>query len=286
MFITVCLTEFRNPELTKQCIKSLRMTSFKDIEILTRSNAVNNLGLGISSNILARQAKGDYLFFLNDDAIVKKDIFEHLINTKFDITGCKMYDYSGKFEVDSMLSLDKFGCPAGMTGKPFYPDGAIFMKRSIFEELGGFDEKIFAYGEDRDLCWRALLAGYSVGINFGAVFYHNSRSAIGETTYTRRYHSERNVIRMMLKNYSFKSLLTILPQYLFWSCLELMVVLLSRPQAIVKAYLPAYWWNFKNLPLKERKQVIRRIRDKDMPFSKVIGKLYVLLNQGVPKWKR
>jgi len=284
--ISVCITEFKNPALTKQCINSLKLASYKDIEILIRSNAEKNIGLGASTNILVKQAKGEYIFLLNDDAIVKMDIFENLLKARADIVGCRMMDYSGRYKIDSMISLDRFGCPAGTTGLPFYPDGAIFMKKSVFEELGGYDEKIFAYGEDRDLCWRAFLAGYSVGINFGAVFYHNSRSAVGDTTYLRRYHSERNVIRMMLKNYSLKSLLVILPQYLFWSILELILILFTKPSAIIKSYIPAYLWNVKNLPIKERKQIIRRVKDKDIPFSKVIGKLYVLKTKGVPQWKK
>jgi GT2 family glycosyltransferase len=254
---------------------------------LTWDNSENNIGLAASSNHLASIAKGEYLFFLNNDTKVRRDIFERLLSSNFDITGCRMFDYSGKQELDSAISLDRFGCPAGRTGKMFYPDGAIFIRRKVFEEIGGFDEKLFLYGEDRDLCWRGMLAGYSMGHQPIAVFYHNSGSVNG-TNYYQRYHSEKNIIRTMLKNYSIKSLAKILPQYGFWSLLELMAMAILKPKAIWKSYFPAYWWNIINLidTIKQRKRIIRRIPDSDLPFSKEIGKLWVLKNMGVPKWRR
>lgn len=287
MKISVLITDYKQPEYTKACIKSVRMASFKDLEILTRDNTNNNIGLAASSNILAKKAKGEYFFFLNNDTIVKHNIFESLLKSKADIVGCRMFDYAGKEELDADLSLDKFGFPAGRTGPMFYPDGAIFIKRSIFEELGGFDEKLFLYGEDRDLCWRCWLAGYRVDISPSAVFYHNTHS-VGPTTYFQRYHSEKNVIRTMLKCYTSKTLLYIIPQYVFWSILEIGYVLLTRPLAIFKSYIPAYWWNLCNLKdtIQERSKIIHKIADKDLPFSKKIGKLYVLQNMGGIKWRK
>ena len=284
--ISVLITDYKQPEYTKSCVESVNRTTFKDKEIFVRDNSKDNIGLAASSNRLAMRANGEYFFFLNNDTLVKRNIFEELMKSNFDITGCKMYDYSGKIELDSALSLDRFGCPAGKTGPTFYPDGAILIKRKVFEELGGFDEKLFLFGEDRDLCWRALLAGYTVGCQLTAVFYHNTHSVNG-TSYARRFHSEKNIIRSMLKNYTWKTLVKILPQYFFWSVLELSLIALIKPMAIIKSYLPAYWWNIKNFrnTLYRKKLIIRRIADKDLPFSKVIGKLYVLLNGGI-KWQR
>lgn len=285
MFTSVILVDYKNPMMTKICIDSIHKNTVKDLEIILIDNSKNNIGLAAAQNKGASLAKGEYLFFLNNDTIVKRDIFEHLLKSKYDVTGCTMYNYNGTRELDSIISLDKFGCPAGKTGRMFYPDGAIFIKKKIFEEVGGFDEKLFLYGEDRDLCWRVLLAGYTVGYCPGAVFYHNSHS-VCVTNYERRYHSEKNIIRSMLKNYTVKSLFKILPQYLFWSWLELMLISLTNPKAIFKSYLPAYWFNIKNLKdtLNKRKKVFHKIADKDLPFSKVIGKLYVLKTQGIPKW--
>lgn len=40
---------------------------------------------------------------------------------------------------------------------------AMLMRREVFLETGGFDERIFLYGEDEDLCIRAAGAGWKIG---------------------------------------------------------------------------------------------------------------------------
>ena len=282
--ISIIIVDFRAPEFTRRCIDSVKRTTYKDKEIILIDNTDNNIGLAAAQNKGTRQAKGDYYFFLNNDTLVKEDIFERLLESKSEVVGCKMFNYKGNKVLDSGISLDRFGCPAGTTGPVFYPDGAIFIKRKVFEEIGGFDEKLFLYGEDRDLCWRVWLANYSVSINNRAIFYHNS-SCVDRTNFFRRYHSEKNIIRSILKNYMIWNLPGILLQYAFWSILELGLIAFINPQTIWKSYLPAYWWNIVNLKdtLAERKKVIHKIPDYSIPFSKEIGKLNTLLKKGVFK---
>ena len=286
--ISVIVVNYKNPEYTKRCLDSLYATSYQDKEIIVIDNTYNNIGLAAAQNKGARQAKGEYLFFLNNDTLVKEDIFEQLLTLyrRPDVLGCRMFNYDGTKELDSALSVDRFGCPAGKTGRMFYPDGAIFIRKSIFDEIGGFDEKLFLYGEDRDLLWRVHLAGYTVGYCANAVFFHNS-ACVTDTNYFRRKISERNIIRSIIKNYSLKNLPWILIQYSFWSILEIGLILFTNPKAIWKSYLPAYWWNIVNFrdTIRARKKVIRRVTDKEIPFSKVIGKLFVLRNFGIPKWQ-
>jgi GT2 family glycosyltransferase len=291
----------------RNCLESLYLAECKEIivvdngstdgskEFLINENKIKkvflaeNVGLARASNIGAKNSTGDYLCFLNNDTMVDPFIFKHLLNDIKDnaVMGARMFNYDGTKELDSAISLDRFGCPAGKTGPMFYPDGLIFIKRNVFEQIGGFDEKLFLYGEDRDLCWRVHLIGYGVTYSSNSHFCHNSRSVCG-TNYFQRKISERNVIRSMLKNYSIGYLFRRLPQYVFWSILEIGYMLFCNPKAILHCYIPAYWWNIVNFKdtMKERKRVqkSRIIKDKDLPFSKVIGKLWVLKNMGVPKW--
>lgn len=286
--ISVVVIDYKSPLFTERCIKSLEKTTYKDKEIILIDNTFNNIGLAAAQNLGATRAKGEYLFFLNNDTLVKEDIFERLLESDADIVGCKMYDYCGQRELASGISVDKFGCPAGDTGAIFYPDGAIFMKKKTFWDIGGFDEKLFLYGEDRDLCWRAWLAGYNIDINNRAIFFHNSSCVTNVSNYKRRKISERNIIRSMIKNYLAWNLPKVLLQYIFWSILELGLIAVTNPQAIWKSYLPAYWWNVQNLhnTLSERKKIVHRVPDKFIPFSKKIGKLHTLKTKGVPRWAK
>lgn len=263
-----------------------------------------NEGLAKAGNKGAELAKGEWLFFLNNDTKVDKNIFTELLKAgkKFNLMGCKMYSYDGKQKLDSALTVDRFGYPAGeRTNRTFYCDGAIFIKKKLFDKLGGFDEKMFLYGEDRDLCWRALLMGHMCHYVDTAIFYHASTSVMVngtsqtkafQTNYFRRKLSEQNIIRSMLKNYSVKSLLSILPQYMVWSILELGLMLFIKPQAIWRVYLPAYWWNIVNLKntIRQRRkvQVNRIVPDWSLRLfmTSKIGKLFVLRKFGLPQFTK
>ena len=284
--ISIIIVDYLAPEYTKRCIESLNKTTYKDKEIILIDNSNDNQGLAAAQNKGTRMARGNYYFFLNNDTLVKEDIFERLLESKTDVTGCRMFNYDGTKELDSGISVDKFGCPAGKTGPVFYPDGAIFIKADVFDEIGGFDEALFLYGEDRDLAWRAWLGGFTVGVNNSAVFYHNS-SCVDSVSFARRRISEKNIIRSMIKNYSLGYIGFILLEYSFWSILELGLIALTKPQALWKSYFPAYWWNLLNIndTLAQRKNIVRRIPDSALPFSTKIGKFNTLLNGGV-KWAK
>ena len=53
----------------------------------------------------------------------------------------------------------------------------MLLRRSLFEELGGFDEDFFMYGEDLDLCWRVKETGRRViYCAEGSMLHHHGRS--------------------------------------------------------------------------------------------------------------
>jgi N-acetylglucosaminyl-diphospho-decaprenol L-rhamnosyltransferase len=52
------------------------------------------------------------------------------------------------------------------------PGCAMLMPRADWQALGGFDEQIFLYWEDTELCWRAWLLGRRVLVDLEALVYH------------------------------------------------------------------------------------------------------------------
>lgn len=58
-------------------------------------------------------------------------------------------------------------------GSPEWASGAcLLVRRSVLEELGGWDEGFFMYCEDKDLCRRARDAGYDIRFEPAAVVRH------------------------------------------------------------------------------------------------------------------
>ncbi|MFH1532762.1 MAG: glycosyltransferase family 2 protein [Pseudomonadota bacterium] len=78
---------------------------------------------------------------------------------------------------------------------------AMLVRRSVFEDLGGFDPDYFAYCEDVDLCWRAWLRGYTVEYVPTSVVLHKLGGTFGGRRSPLRIRlGQRNRLRTMLKN--------------------------------------------------------------------------------------
>ncbi len=151
-----------------------------------------NLGFAKANNQALREAKGEYILFLNPDTIVSEDCVERCIqllqsNPQLGACGVKMIDGSGRFLPESKRAFPSlqtsFYKLSGLTylfphSKRFARyhlghlseeknneidvlSGAYFMsRREILNKAGGFDERFFMYGEDIDLSYRIQQEGY------------------------------------------------------------------------------------------------------------------------------
>jgi GT2 family glycosyltransferase len=155
-----------------------------------------NVGFAAGANQGARAATGDLLLFLNPDCIVHNTTLRELLVASEktghnSIIGIQLLSPDGKrlpsfwrtptlfrMSVEAFLpyrlsshwvceSISQPGPVDGVTG------ACLFVPRSVFESLGGFDERYFLYYEDLDLCYAAWRAGIGVyGIPTIAVIHH------------------------------------------------------------------------------------------------------------------
>ena len=136
-----------------------------------------NRGFGAGNNRGAEAAKGEILFFLNPDTVLEESLFSFAAE-KFDryprlgLMGVRVLSEKGNNISYNMLF------PLGLASKlkfadrrkadrfderQMYIEGAdMIVRRDVFAQIGGFDEKIFMYGEETDLCLRIREAGYTV----------------------------------------------------------------------------------------------------------------------------
>jgi len=83
----------------------------------------------------------------------------------------------------------------------FGTGSAMFVRRDVFDRLGGFDEKFFMFFEDVDFGWRLNLLGYRFAYEPNSVAYHKhhaSMQAFG--AYRETYLLERNALFTLFKN--------------------------------------------------------------------------------------
>jgi len=147
----------------------------------------------------------------------------------------------------------------------------MLIKREVFKETGGYDERTFTLGDDIDLSWRARLLGYKVVVEPKAVLYHRVSATLG-TRFGRsqkRFMSERNTLLMLLKNYSLFALMGIFPIYLLILFGEIIFFLLLGKFVLVRSGINALVWNIINLKdtLRRRKEVQNK---RAIPESRIL----------------
>lgn len=251
-----------------------------------------NLGTAEGSNVAIDKTKGKYIFWVSNDMEFDPNILDHIVkhceeDDSIGICTVKMRRIkNGELvkEIDSVgADVDIFGFPVSRgINKPdkgqydystevfFSFGGAMFIRKSVLEEIGGYDPDYLTLGDDIDLSWRAHLAGYKVVVKPRAFLYHRVSATLG-TTHSRvqkRYLSERNTLRTLLKNYSKGYLIFILPLYFLILLLEICFFIMVGKPSISKAGINAVTWNIKHFTdtLKKRRKVqnLRKVKDSDI----------------------
>lgn len=113
---------------------------------------VEKAGPAKARNTGARIAKGEILAFTDDDCIPDanwlKVIQEQLASD--DVVGLEGLTYTNKKEVTPLTHQIE-----NLDGNPAVPTCNVAFRKSVFQELNGFDETFpFAHNEDADFAWR------------------------------------------------------------------------------------------------------------------------------------
>jgi len=279
--------------------------NFSQVKIIRNQK---NLGFAEANNIGAKEARGEYLLFLNNDTRVIPNFLDKLVlrmEEDATIGMCQgkllLMDEPGKLDVlGGYLTSTGFLKHIGLNGTDrgqynqereiFSPRGACMMiQHSLFERLGGFDKDFFAYFEETDLAWRVWLAGYRIVYIPQSVVYHK----VGATTQSLsfsfiQYHSYKNRIRSLIKNLELKNLFLLLSFHIFLCLALVFISLLCLKPKRARAISRAIGWNIKHIKatLRKRRFVqsqIRKVRDKDV-FSRVGAKIPFTQFWGSMKW--
>ena len=98
--------------------------------------------------------------------------------------------------------------------KVFWTSGTAFLtKKSIFNIIGGFDEKLFAHMEEIDYCWKCYLLGYENWVIPQSIIFHKGAQTLSYDSPKKTYLNHRNSIILLLSNYKLSnSLFLLLPK--------------------------------------------------------------------------
>ena len=86
------------------------------------------------------------------------------------------------------------------TSSCFWASGAcFFIRRTVWEELDGFDEDFFMHQEEIDLCWRAFNHGYKTKCIANSKVYHLGAASLKPSP-KKTFYNHRNSLWMLIKN--------------------------------------------------------------------------------------
>ena len=197
--ISVILVQYNHPDLTKRAIETLRLHNRGELEIIVVDNgspaagvrAVTeqmsgctfifnsaNAGFGAANNRGARASHGDLLMFLNNDTLVRTEILPQIeshfaTNPSCGAAGLQLLNTDGT----AQYSTGKFPTPwsewrmsrrhnlykaEDTVRRDWVSGAAMVVRRTVFEEVGGFDYRYFMYFEDVDLCARIRGTGHEI----------------------------------------------------------------------------------------------------------------------------
>jgi N-acetylglucosaminyl-diphospho-decaprenol L-rhamnosyltransferase len=136
-----------------------------------------NLGFAAGANRGAAAARGEVLVFLNPDARLRPGALTTLVDTlslvpRAGIAGGGLRDEDGRWQPAAarfaplphlLLDTTPGRLVARLRRTPHRVDWVygtfMAVRRDLFRQLGGFDQRYFVYGEDIDLCHRAAAVG-------------------------------------------------------------------------------------------------------------------------------
>ena len=205
----VIVIDNNSPDDSCSMVKQL----FPDVILIENKD---NVGFSKANNQAASIAKGEYICILNPDTVVAEDTFLKLLNfssgkNKLGAVGCRLIDGSGSFLPESKrniptpkVSLLKI---LGFSksyysklnefeiGKTSVLVGAfMFLKLDVYQEVNGFDEDYFMYGEDIDLSYKLQIAGYE---NYyypeTTIIHFKGESTLKDATYAKRFYGAMDI---------------------------------------------------------------------------------------------
>ncbi len=293
--VSIITVNFNQPTLTGELIESIRRNSYKNVEIYVVDNASKespaayfadrypevcyieskeNLGFAGGNNLAVARAKGDYLFFINNDAEMTDGCIEKLLEAfvvhasigivspllcYFDQKGADgrpdLIQYAGATLVHPATGRNQIIGEKELDSSQFdrlqptgYAHGAAMMvPRSVLEKVGPMFEGFFLYYEELDWCAAIRRAGYEIFIEPRARIYHKESATVGAMSPLKTYYINRNRILFMRRNASPGGLALFIIFFLGVALPKNTVIFVAkRKPGHLKAFYRAIDWNIRD----------------------------------------
>ncbi len=284
-FITVNYNSLHD---TLEFLLSCEKLTYKNIEVFVVDNASKqdpvkeitssfpwvkyirsekNLGFAGGNNLAIRQAKGEYLFFLNNDTLLFPDFLEKIVDFMQSHPDAGMaspkvlfgngttIQYAGTTEINFLGRGHRIGLHEEDHGQydetyqTVYGHGAaLIVPKKVVEEVGEMPEEFFLYYEEHDWCEHVKRRGYNMYyIGTSSVLHKESMSTGGDESYTKVYYLNRNRLLFMRRNFSgLKLIAGVLYFYIISVPKNTIKYALKGKMRLARGILKGAMWNLKH----------------------------------------
>ncbi len=281
--VSIITVNFNQIEVTCALLKSIQKQGYEHVEVWVVDNGSQenpesmikkrfpevhflrsdqNLGFAGGNNLALPYCKGEYLFFINNDAELTKNclsiLLQHFDNQPNTGIVSPLICYYGNYATHDNASLDLIQY-AGMTkvspltgrnemignktldkgqfnteSETGYAHGAAMMvSRRVIDEVGPMSEDFFLYYEELDWCERIRKSGFEVWIVPQARVYHKESLTVSSMGTLKTFYLHRNRLLFMKRHHSAL-------EYAFFCAF---FYLIAAPKHSIRLVLKGEWAN-------------------------------------------
>lgn len=225
-----------------------------------------NLGFAGGNNLGVTYAKGDLLFFVNNDTEFTVGLIQTLVDNiaKHPKTGMispkiryfqepETLQYAGYTEMNYFTARNacigqfekdqgQFDQLTGFTG--FGHGAAMMITREAINKAGLMAENYFLYYEELDWGARIRKAGFEIRLDMGALIYHKESVSVGQKSALKEFFMNRNRILFIRRNANAFQKLVFYCHFLFLVTPRNLIAYVKVGQYhFIPLLFKAIWWN-------------------------------------------
>lgn len=168
---------------------------------------LKNVGFGSATNVAAQQACADHLLIINPDVLMINnsylDAMYQFIQCypDYGVISSQVLNDDGHDGSDyrHFEFFEKFGFDDEIC---WFEGSLMFIQKSVFEDVDGFDDDFFMYSEDVDLCYRIKKQGLELFKNDSLSVYHKGGASEPYKDYDFYYRWYKSKLLFMHKHYN------------------------------------------------------------------------------------
>jgi GT2 family glycosyltransferase len=226
-----------------------------------------NLGFTGGNNWGMRQAKGDYVFIVNNDTEVTPELLTVLLEPFYadetiGVTCPKIrfYSHPDTIQYAGFNPIDLYTGRVTAVGSKEKDNGqhdtagythgahgcAMLVSKKVIDEVGMFPETFFIYYEEWDWSSRIIKAGYHIYYEPKGLIYHKESITMGKQSAIKVYYHTRNRILYMRRNTSFPQYFVFMSFFLLFSAPKaILTYTFKRQFQHLKSFVKGMTWNLK-----------------------------------------